>query len=83
MLYLPLFATSLGLTPAFGSALLAIVNGASLFSRIGIGMLSNRMSPYSIAIWSLSASSLSVGILWGVVCELDSSSSFRSLSLKY
>lgn len=71
MLYLPLFATSIGLSSDIGSITLSLVNGASLFSRIGIGMLSDRISPHSLASWTLLASTFSVAIIWGVACKLS------------
>ncbi|SCZ91026.1 BZ3500_MvSof-1268-A1-R1_Chr1-3g02489 [Microbotryum saponariae] len=65
-LYLPTFATSIGLSNKVGSATLACVNASSVFARVYLGILSDRISPHVIGAITLAASALSVFILWGV-----------------
>lgn len=65
-LYLPTFAASLGLSPTVGSAMVACVNASSVVSRLGLGILSDRMSPHRLGALAMLASSASVLLLWGV-----------------
>ncbi|KDE05119.1 hypothetical protein MVLG_04462 [Microbotryum lychnidis-dioicae p1A1 Lamole] len=65
-LYLPTFATSIGLSNKIGSATLACVNASSVFARVYLGILSDRISPHVIGAITLAASAFSVFILWGV-----------------
>ncbi|CDR49247.1 RHTO0S24e01728g1_1 [Rhodotorula toruloides] len=66
LLYLPTYATSLGLSGSEGSALLACVNGACVLSRVGMGILSDKHSPHRLGLATMLASSVAVLVLWGV-----------------
>ncbi|SCV68821.1 BQ2448_942 [Microbotryum intermedium] len=65
-LFLPSYAASIGLSPSAGSASLAALNAASIFSRIYVGVLSDRKSPHLIASVIMAASAVSVFFLWGL-----------------
>lgn len=40
--------------------------GTSVISRVGVGILSDRVSPHKIGAFTMAASSISVLLLWGV-----------------
>ncbi|KPV78552.1 uncharacterized protein RHOBADRAFT_51007 [Rhodotorula graminis WP1] len=66
LLYLPTYASAVGLSGAEGSALLASVNGACVLSRVAMGVLSDKHSPHRLGFGTMLASSVAVLILWGV-----------------
>ncbi|GAA6047868.1 hypothetical protein JCM3770_004682 [Rhodotorula araucariae] len=66
LLYLPTYASALGLSGAEGSALLACVNGACVLSRVAMGVLSDKHSPHRLGFGTMLASSVAVLVLWGV-----------------
>ncbi|SGY30242.1 BQ5605_C002g01133 [Microbotryum silenes-dioicae] len=65
-LFLPSYAASIGLSPSAGSASLAALNAASIFSRIGVGILSDIKPPHLIASVIMAVSAVSVFLLWGL-----------------
>ncbi|SCZ90937.1 BZ3500_MvSof-1268-A1-R1_Chr1-3g02400 [Microbotryum saponariae] len=65
-LFLPSYAASIGLSPSVGSASLAALNAASIFSRIAVGVLSDRKPPHLIASVIMAVSAVSVFLLWGL-----------------
>ncbi|GAA5980523.1 hypothetical protein JCM10908_001679 [Rhodotorula pacifica] len=66
LLYLPTFATSLGLPGSKSSAVLACVNGACVISRVAVGVMSDKQSPHRLGFFVMAASAVAVSILWGV-----------------
>ncbi|KAK9896959.1 MFS general substrate transporter [Cystobasidium minutum MCA 4210] len=66
VLYLPNFASSLGLKDIEGTTALAVLNACGTISRLGAGMLADYLSPFRVAAVSLSLSSLTVFLLWGL-----------------
>ncbi|KAJ3490665.1 hypothetical protein NLI96_g1266 [Meripilus lineatus] len=44
-----------------------LLNGASLFGRVAIGILSDKVSPWFLAIGTLLCTSLATFVLWGVL----------------
>lgn len=66
LLYLPTYASAVGLSSANGSALLACVNGACVLSRVAMGVLSDKHSPHRLGFGTMLASSVAVLVLWGV-----------------
>ncbi|KWU45423.1 MFS general substrate transporter [Rhodotorula sp. JG-1b] len=66
LLYLPTFATSLGLPGSKSSAVLACVNGACVISRVALGVMSDKQSPHRLGFFAMAASAVAVSILWGV-----------------
>ncbi|KLO04984.1 MFS general substrate transporter [Schizopora paradoxa] len=67
VLYLPSFASSLGLNTSDASLTIALLNGGSLLSRIAIGLLSDRLNPFALATICAFGTSLVTFVLWGVV----------------
>ncbi|KLO15824.1 MFS general substrate transporter [Schizopora paradoxa] len=67
VLYLPSFASSLGLNTSDASLTVALLNGGSLLSRIAIGLLSDRLNPFALAMVCAFGTSLVTFVLWGVV----------------
>lgn len=68
VLYLPSFASSLGGLNASDAALtVALLNGGSLASRLMLGMLSDRLSPFAIAMFCAFGTAFVTFLLWGVV----------------
>ncbi|KAJ3986211.1 MFS general substrate transporter [Lentinula detonsa] len=64
-LYLPIFASSLGLSSAEGTMGLALLNASSAFGMIFLGWLSDHNLRSSIVLSSI-GSALSVFLLWGL-----------------
>lgn len=67
VLYLPSFASSLGLDASHASLTIALLNGASLLSRVTLGLLSDRLSPLALAMLCAFGTSIATFVLWGVV----------------
>ncbi|GAA5853573.1 hypothetical protein JCM8547_002510 [Rhodosporidiobolus lusitaniae] len=65
-LYLPSFGASLGLSTTTSSALLASVNGASVLSRVTLGILSDKHSPHALGFYTMLFASTSVFLIWGL-----------------
>ncbi|EIW81214.1 MFS general substrate transporter [Coniophora puteana RWD-64-598 SS2] len=65
--WLPTFASDLGLSSANASLMLALLNGSSVVGRIGLGYLSDRTDPWILAMITLSLASVSSFVLWGVL----------------
>lgn len=69
VLYLPSFASSLGLSDSTASLTVALLNGSSLFSRITFGLLSDRLSPLMLGFLAAIGTSVATFVLWGVVAQ--------------
>ncbi len=67
VLYLPSFASSLGLNASDASLTVALLNGGSLLSRSTLGLLSDRLSPFTLAMLCAFGTSLVTFLLWGIV----------------
>ncbi|POY73881.1 hypothetical protein BMF94_3051 [Rhodotorula taiwanensis] len=65
-LYLPTYATSLGLSGAQSSGVLACVNGACVVSRVTMGVLSDKKSPHQLGFAAMASSAVAISVLWGV-----------------
>ncbi|KAJ8080228.1 hypothetical protein PM082_017058 [Marasmius tenuissimus] len=66
ILWMPSFATALRIKPAKASIALAMLNGSSFFSGLAMGYLSDKWSPWLLAVTTLASTSLVTFILWGV-----------------
>ncbi|KAI0051889.1 MFS general substrate transporter [Auriscalpium vulgare] len=66
-LWFPTFASALNLSTSSSSLALALLNGASALAPLFVGFLSDRYSPWIIALFVTSSSSIFTFILWGVV----------------
>jgi MFS family permease len=69
-IYLPTFAAHLGLSPATGSLLVALLNGAAVFATIIMGMLIDRFHVTTVILLSTIGATLSVFLLWGLSTAL-------------
>ncbi|KAL4250659.1 Proton-linked Monocarboxylate Transporter [Abortiporus biennis] len=70
LVWLPTFASSLPHQDASSRSLsLALLNGFSLFGRISIGILSDKLNPFALAISTLTFTSLATFILWGLLAH--------------
>ncbi|KAJ3549518.1 hypothetical protein NM688_g5169 [Phlebia brevispora] len=67
ILWLPTYATSLGLSASNSSLALALLNGASMVGRLSMGTLSDRFNVWFLAASTLALTCLSTFILWGVL----------------
>ncbi|EJT97393.1 MFS general substrate transporter [Dacryopinax primogenitus] len=65
IIWLPTFASALNLTDEQGSVALILVNGVSVLSRVALGMLADRFSPWVLALTTLSSVSITTFIIWG------------------
>lgn len=65
-IYLPTFARSLGLSPAIGTLLVALVNASGVVSTIGMGMLVDRFHVTTVALLCSVGASISVFLFWGL-----------------
>jgi MFS family permease len=65
-IYLPTFARSLGLSPAIGSLLIALLNGAAVFATIIMGMLCDRFHVTTVILLSTIGATISVFVFWGL-----------------
>lgn len=61
------YATSLQLSSSSASLALALLNGASIVGRLGLGILSDRFSPWLLASTTLLCTAFSIFVLWGVL----------------
>ncbi|KAL4250660.1 Proton-linked Monocarboxylate Transporter [Abortiporus biennis] len=70
LVWLPTFASALPYQNGSSSSLaLALLNGSSLLGRISMGMLSDKLNPFILAISTLTFTSLATFILWGVLAN--------------
>ncbi|KAH7909233.1 MFS general substrate transporter [Hygrophoropsis aurantiaca] len=67
IVWLPTYATALNLSPTKASLTLALLNGATVVGRVGLGFLSDTMDPSALALTSLASAALTIFILWGVL----------------
>lgn len=65
-IYLPTFAAHLGLSPATGSLLVALLNGAAVFATIIMGMLIDRFHVTTVMLFSTIGAVVSVFLFWGL-----------------
>ncbi|OBT40008.1 hypothetical protein VE00_09406 [Pseudogymnoascus sp. WSF 3629] len=68
--FLPLYSTSLGLSPSAGAGLVAGFNFSSAVGRLACGFMSDRLGPLNTLLMSLMLSSLSMLVLWPVSTTL-------------
>ncbi|KAA1476050.1 MFS general substrate transporter [Dentipellis sp. KUC8613] len=66
-LWLPTFAGALNLSSSSTSLALALLNGASAVGPLILGFLSDRFSPWLLALLTCSFTSVATFVLWGVV----------------
>ncbi|EIM81623.1 MFS general substrate transporter, partial [Stereum hirsutum FP-91666 SS1] len=66
IIWLPTFASALNASSSTSSISLALLNGATVFSQLGLGLLSDYVSPWLLASLTLSAASLATFMFWGV-----------------
>ncbi|TFY57608.1 hypothetical protein EVG20_g8480 [Dentipellis fragilis] len=66
-LWLPTFAGALNLSSSSTSLALALLNGASAAGPLILGFLSDRFSPWLLALLTCSFTSIATFVLWGVV----------------
>ncbi|VDB91914.1 unnamed protein product [Peniophora sp. CBMAI 1063] len=65
LVYLPTFTSSLNSSTLVSALPIALLNGAAVFGRVGLGVLSDKFSPWLLAIYALLLSSISTFMLWG------------------
>ncbi|VDB91903.1 unnamed protein product [Peniophora sp. CBMAI 1063] len=65
--WLPTYASALNISASKASLTVAILNGASLLSRLALGTLSDYFAPWLLAAITLSTASLATFIFWGVI----------------
>ncbi|KAH7923170.1 MFS general substrate transporter [Leucogyrophana mollusca] len=68
--FIPLYASSLGLSSSLGSLLLALFNLSSAFGRVGFGALCDVLGPLSSLAIALVVSALSLLAIWPVSTAL-------------
>ncbi|KLO11122.1 MFS general substrate transporter [Schizopora paradoxa] len=78
VLYLPSFASSLGLSPSSASLSVAFLNGSSILSRVALGVLSDKVSPFTLGMLCALGTALATFVLWGVVA-VQAASHFSGL----
>ncbi|KAF9262951.1 MFS general substrate transporter [Marasmius fiardii PR-910] len=66
IVWLPTYASAIRIKPAQASIAVATMNGASFFSGLAVGYLSDTMSPWLLGLCSLTLASLTTFVLWGV-----------------
>ncbi|KAH6981256.1 major facilitator superfamily domain-containing protein [Ilyonectria sp. MPI-CAGE-AT-0026] len=76
-LYLPSFASDLGLSTTMGALILALNNGATVFGQVGFGLLSDRVNNVLILVCVSSlASAIASFALWGCARSLETIMTF-------
>ncbi|KAF7548783.1 hypothetical protein G7Z17_g6829 [Cylindrodendrum hubeiense] len=71
-LYLPSYASDLGLSTTMGALILALNNGATVFGQVGFGWLSDRVNNVLILVCVSSlASAIASFALWGFASSLE------------
>ncbi|KAI5122774.1 hypothetical protein M0805_000118 [Coniferiporia weirii] len=66
-LWLPTFATELSLSDNEASLALSLINGFSALGMVAMGSLSDRISPWILALSTALCTSFATFILWGVL----------------
>ncbi|KZV73171.1 MFS general substrate transporter [Peniophora sp. CONT] len=66
LVYLPTFTSAIDSSTLVSALPVALLNGAAVFGRIGLGVLSDKFSPWLLAIYALLFSSVVTFVLWGV-----------------
>ena len=69
-IYLPTFASSLGLSPSIGTMLVALVNAAGVFSNIAMGMMIDRFHVTTVVLLSTAGTTVSIFLFWGLSTAL-------------
>jgi len=69
-IYLPSFATSLGLSPSMGTMLVASVNASAVFASVVMGMLCDRFHVTTVILFSTVGATLAVLLFWGMSTAL-------------
>jgi MFS family permease len=64
--FIPLYASSLGISTGVGSTLLAVFNLSSAFGRVGFGQLSDIVGPITSLALAMIVSALSMLAIWPV-----------------
>lgn len=67
ILWIPTFSSALGLDSSMSSLALALLNGSSALGPVVVGLLSDRFTPWPIALLTATLSCISTFILWGVI----------------
>ncbi|KAK0462091.1 major facilitator superfamily domain-containing protein [Desarmillaria tabescens] len=67
VVWLPTFAHEINLSSTSSSLAVALLNGASLLSRLSLGYLADRLNPWLLALSTLSSTSIATFILWGLL----------------
>lgn len=67
LVWLPTFASTLQLRTALSSAALALLNGSSALGPMLVGLLSDRLSPWPIALIGSALSCLCTFVFWGAM----------------
>ncbi|EGN96014.1 hypothetical protein SERLA73DRAFT_185513, partial [Serpula lacrymans var. lacrymans S7.3] len=62
--FIPLYASSLGISSGISSVLLAVFNLSSAFGRVGFGALGDVVGPLSSLLLALIVSALSMLVIW-------------------
>lgn len=66
VIWLPSYASALGVSSSTSSIAVALLNGAAVFGRMSLGALSDYLSPWLLAFITLSLTSFVTFVLWGV-----------------
>ena len=69
-IYLPTFARSVGLSTSTGTLLVALINGAAVFSTIIMGMLIDRFHVTTVILLSTVGAAISIFLFWGLSTAL-------------
>lgn len=64
-IYLPAFASSLGLSSSIGTLLVALINAVSVLSTVMLGMLIDRFHVTTVILISTIGAATSIFLLWG------------------
>lgn len=67
ILWLPTFATEMHVKDTSASLALALLNGTSVFARLTMGVLVDRVSPWILASATLLSTSIATFVLWGIL----------------
>lgn len=68
--FIPLYASSLGISTGVGSTLLAVFNLSSAFGRVGFGQLGDLVGPISALSLAMIVSALSMLAIWPITNSL-------------
>ncbi|KIY49211.1 MFS general substrate transporter [Fistulina hepatica ATCC 64428] len=67
IVWLPTFASDLGLDSSNSTIALALLNGTSVVARLSMGYLSDKVNPWILGLVTLSTTSLATLVVWGVL----------------